>query len=44
MAPHSSTLAWKIPQMEDHCAAVWGSRELDTTEQMNNNANDLQIL
>ena len=33
MAPHSSTLAWKIPWMEEHCRlqSMWSLR-LDTTE------------
>ena len=35
MAPHSSTLAWKIPWMEDLVACgPWGHKELDTTEQL----------
>ena len=29
-APHSSTLAWKIPWMEE----PWGREELDTTERL----------
>ena len=32
MAPHSSTLAWKIPWMEE--AAVHGVSKSDTTEQL----------
>ena len=34
MAPHSSTLAWKIPRMEEPGRRPWGLRELDTTEQL----------
>ena len=30
MAPHSSTLAWKIPWMEE--PGPWGHEESDTTE------------
>ena len=35
MAPHSSTLAWKIPWTEepDSCRP-WGREESDTTEQL----------
>ena len=33
MAPHSSTLAWKIPWMEEPVGcSPWGRKELDTTE------------
>ena len=33
MAPHSSTLAWKIPWMEEPCRLQsMGSLESDTTE------------
>ena len=33
MAPHSSTLAWKIPWMEVLVGcSPWGHKELDTTE------------
>ena len=32
-APHSSTLAWKIPWMEEpNGYSPWGHKELDTTE------------
>ena len=32
-APHSSTLAWKIPQMEEPGGlCLWGHTESDTTE------------
>ena len=35
MAPHSSTLAWKIPWMEGLVdCSLWGLEELDTTEQL----------
>ena len=40
MAPHSSTLAWKIPWMEEPGrrrlvgCGPWGLEELDTTEQL----------
>ena len=34
MATHSSTLAWKIPQMEELVGySPWGHKELDMTEQ-----------
>ena len=35
MAPHSSTLAWKIPWMEEPGGLQsMGSQKLDTTEQL----------
>ena len=35
MAPHSSTLAWKIPWTEDLVGcSPWGYEELDTTERL----------
>ena len=36
MAPHSSTLAWKIPWAEKpgELHSPWGLKELDTTEQL----------
>ena len=35
MAPHSSTLAWKIPWMEEPGGcSPWGCQELDTTERL----------
>ena len=35
MAPHSSTLAWKIPWMRSLVVySPWGGKELDTTEQL----------
>ena len=35
MAPHSSTLAWKIPWMRSLVGcSLWGREELDTTEQL----------
>ena len=35
MAPHSSTLAWKIPWTEDLVGcSPWGCEESDTTEQL----------
>jgi len=35
MAPHSSTLAWKIPWTEEPGAcSPWGREESDTTEQL----------
>ena len=35
MAPHSSTLAWKIPWTEEPGAcSPWGLEELDTTERL----------
>ena len=33
MAPHSSTLAWKIPWMEEP-GRLWGREESDTTERL----------
>ena len=33
MATHSSTLAWKIPWMEEP-RRPWGRKESDTTEQL----------
>ena len=36
MAPHSSTLAWKIAWMEELVScSPWARKELDTTEQLN---------
>ena len=36
MAPHSSTLAWKIPWTEEpgRLYSPWGREELDTTERL----------
>ena len=35
MAPHSSTLAWKIPWVEDLVGcSPWGREESDTTERL----------
>ena len=34
MAPHSSTLAWKIPTRNLVGYSPWGRKELDTTEQL----------
>ena len=38
MATHSSTLAWKIPWMEEPvsllCYSPWGRKESDTTERL----------
>ena len=36
MAPYSSTLAWKIPWMEEpgRLVSPWGRKESDTTEQL----------
>ena len=34
MAPHSSTLAWKIPWMEEPGGLQWGHKESDTTERL----------
>ena len=34
MATHSSTLAWKIPQMEEPGYSPWGRKELDTNERL----------
>ena len=35
MAPHSSTLAWKIPWTEERVGcSPWGRRESDTTERL----------
>ena len=42
MATHSSVLAWKIPWTERSLASYspWGHKELDRTEQLNNNNNN----
>ena len=35
MAPHSSTLAWKIPWMRSLVVySPWGGKKLDTTERL----------
>ena len=35
MAPHSSTLAWRIPWREEPVGySPWGHKELDTTERL----------
>ena len=35
MAPHSGTLAWRIPWMEEPGGLQsWGHKELDTTERL----------
>ena len=34
MAAHSSTLAWKIPWMEEPGGLPWGCEESDTTERL----------
>ena len=34
MAPHSSTLAWKIPQTEEPGCSPWGRQESDMTERL----------
>ena len=34
MVTHSSTLAWRIPRMEEPGRLPWGRKELDTTEQL----------
>ena len=35
MAPHSSTLAWKIPWMEEPVGcSPWGRKDSDMTEQL----------
>ena len=34
MAPHSSTLAWKIPWRSPVGCSPWGDTELDTTERL----------
>ena len=36
MTTHSSILAWRIPWTEEP-RSPWGHKELDTTEQLNNN-------
>ena len=39
MKTHSRILAWKIPQTESlEGYHPWGCRELDSTEQLNNNS------
>ena len=34
MATHSSTLAWKIPWIEERSRLQWGRKELDRTERL----------
>ena len=34
MATHSSTLAWKIPWVEEPGSSPWGREESDTAEQL----------
>ena len=34
MATHSSSLAWKIPWMEEPGYSPWGCKELDMTERL----------
>ena len=34
MAPHSSTLAWKTPWVEEPGRLQWGHEESDTTERL----------
>ena len=34
MAPHSNTLAWQIPWMEELGRLQWGRKESDTTERL----------
>ena len=42
MAPHSSTLAWRIPWMEELGGLQsMGRKESDTTEQLHNNGNTI---
>ena len=36
MATHSSIIGWRIPWTEEP-GSPWGHKELDTTEQLNNN-------
>ena len=36
MATHSSNIAWRLPWTEEP-GSPWGHKELDTTEQLNNN-------
>ena len=38
MATHSSVLAWRIPGTVE--PGLWGRKELDTTEGLNNNNNN----
>ena len=40
MATHSGILAWEIPWVEKPGGlySPWGCRKLDTTQQLNNNA------
>ena len=39
MATHSNVLAWEIPWTEEpgRLQSVWGYKEADTTEKLNNN-------
>ena len=44
MAPHSSTLAWKIPWTEEPGSlSPWGPKESDTTEQLHFHFHNLHI-
>ena len=44
MAPHSSTLAWKIPWMEEPGRLhPWGCEESDTTERLHFHALEKEI-
>ena len=45
MATHSSTLAWKIPWMEEHGGLQsMGSQELDMTERLNHTTALLKVI
>ena len=45
MATHSSNLAWRIPWEEEPGGyRLWGHKELDTTELLNNNSYKMQGL
>ena len=44
MAPHSSTLAWKIPRTEKPGYSPWGRKESDTTERRHFHLNMSKII
>ena len=44
MAPHSSTLAWKVPWTRSLVGySPWGYKELDTTERLHSHASEKEM-